>query len=153
MSNVWWRHKPLDELTATEWEALCDGCGLCCLNKMEDIDTGEVYFSRVACGLLDITSAKCSDYPNRQKKVTDCLSLRDMPREDYRWLPPSCSYRLRHEGKPLPSWHPLETGNRETVHRCGRSVCHFALSENDGYAIDDFLLFSLEDALGNGNVE
>ncbi|SUO95464.1 YcgN family cysteine cluster protein [Suttonella ornithocola] len=150
--SSWW-HQPLDALTPEQWEALCDGCGLCCLNKMEDIDTGEVYFSRVACRLLDIESASCQDYPNRQKKVSDCLNLRDIPREDYRWLPPSCAYRLRYENKPLPPWHHLETGDKQTVHRCGRSVCHFALSERDGYAIDDYLLFRLEDALGDGNIE
>ncbi|UJF24778.1 YcgN family cysteine cluster protein [Suttonella sp. R2A3] len=150
MSETPWWHKALDDLTDQEWEALCDGCGLCCLNKMEDIDTGEVYFSRVACPLLDIEAARCSDYAHRAEKVPDCLNLRDLPRKDFGWLPPSCAYRLRHEGKPLPRWHYLISGDRQTVHRGGRSVCHFALSEEDGHAIDDHLLFRLEDILGSG---
>ena len=152
MTGPWW-HKPLDALNAQEWEALCDGCGLCCLNKMEDIDTGEVYFSRVACSLLDIEAAQCGDYPNRAQKVPDCLNLAEIAREDFRWLPPTCASRLRHENKPLPKWHYLESGDRQTLHRCGRSVCHFALSEREGYAIDDYLMFRLEDALGNGECE
>lgn len=145
--SPWW-HKPLDALTDEQWEALCDGCGLCCLNKMEDIDTGEVYFSRVACKLLDIEAASCSDYHCRQRKVPDCINLRDLSRDDFDWLPPSCAYRLRHEGKPLRQWHYLECGDRQMVHRRGRSVCHFALSEADGHEIDDYLMLRLEDILG-----
>ena len=147
MADAWWQ-QPLDALTDAQWEALCDGCGLCCLNKMEDVDTGEVYFSRVACTLLDVEAACCSDYPNRQQKIADCLNLRDLPRDQFGWLPESCAYRLRHEGKPLPRWHYLISGDRQTVHRCGRSVCHFALSEREGHAVDDYLLFRLEDILG-----
>lgn len=146
-ASPWW-HKPLDALSEQQWEALCDGCGLCCLNKMEDIDTGEIYFSRVACQLLDIEAGGCSDYHCRQQKVSDCINLRDLPREDFGWLPPSCAYRLRHEGKPLPKWHYLECGDRQMVHRCGRSVRHFALSEAAGHQIDDHLLLRLEDILG-----
>lgn len=149
MDKNWWNNKPLDALSSEEWEALCDRCGLCCLNKMEDIDTGDVYFSRVACRLLDIEKACCSDYPQRQKKVHDCLSLSKIKRKHFRWLPPTCAYRLRHEGKALPKWHYLESGDRDLVHRMQRSVCHFALSEGDGYAVDDHLLFSLEDILGH----
>lgn len=117
---------------------------------MEDIDTGEVYFSRVACKLLDIKKGCCSNYVCRQKIIADCLSLREMAREDFRWLPPSCAYRLCHEKKPLPSWHYLVCGDRQAVHRHLRSVCHFALSEADGYRIDDHLLLCLEDILGEG---
>lgn len=138
----WW-HKPLDELTRAQWEALCDGCGLCCLNKMEDIDTGEVFFSRVACPLLDIEAARCKDYHCRQQKIADCIDLSELPRKDFGWLPPSCAYRLRHEGRSLPRWHYLICGDRNAVHRAGRSVRHFALSEADGYAIDDYLLWRL----------
>lgn len=149
MSN-WW-DKPLDDLNEKEWEALCDGCGLCCLNKIEDIDTGEIFFSRVACKLLDIESARCSDYACRQQRVPDCLSLRAMERKDYRFLPPSCSYRLRHEDKSLPKWHPLLTQTQESVKICGRSVSHFALSERDGHAIEDYLIYPLENVLGNSD--
>lgn len=150
---AWWNTQPLDALSTKQWEALCDGCGLCCLNKMEDIDTGEVYFSRVACALLEIKKSCCGDYANRAQKVADCLNLREIAREDFRWLPPSCAYRLRSENKSLPSWHYLVCGDKNRVHQFGRSVRHFALSERDGYAIDDYLLFSLEDILGEGECE
>lgn len=149
MSEATFWQKPLDALSDAEWEALCDGCGLCCLNKMEDEDTGEVYFSRVACALLDVKQGCCSDYANRAHKVPDCINLRDLPREQFSWLPPSCSYRLRAENKPLPTWHYLRSGSRQTVHQCRRSVCHFALSERDGYAIDEYLLWRLEEILGS----
>ncbi len=147
MNLPWW-HKPLDKLSSTEWEALCDGCGLCCLNKMEDIDTGEVYFSRVACRLLDINAACCGNYAQRADKIADCLNLREINREDFRWLPPSCAYRLRAENQPLRPWHYLICGDKNRIHQLCRSVRHFALSEREGYAIDDFLLFSLEEILG-----
>lgn len=147
--RAWWQ-QPLDLLSDQQWEALCDGCGLCCLNKLEDIDTGEVYFSRVACKLLDIKKGTCSNYACRQKIVPDCLSLREMAREDFHWLPPSCAYRLCHEGKPLPAWHYLCCGDKQAVHRQLRSVRHFALSEADGYDIDEHLLWCLEDILGKG---
>lgn len=148
----WWE-KPLDALDAHEWEALCDGCALCCLHKVEEIDSAQVYFSRVACRLLDIASARCKAYPQRRKKVRNCLDLRVTARRHFSWLPPSCSYRLRHEGKSLPRWHPLVSGDRRVVHGSRRSVCHFALSEGDGHAFDDHLLSSLEDVLENGETK
>ena len=120
---------------------------------MEDIDTGEVYFSRVACKLLDIKTGRCRDYPCRQQHIPDCLSLREMKRHEYSWLPPTCAYRLRAEGKNLPPWHYLNCGDRQEVHRRYRSVQHFALSEADGHAIDDHLLYRLEDILGEGDQE
>lgn len=122
--------KPLRELSRAEWEALCDGCGKCCLNKLEYEDTGAVVFTRIACRLLDGHSCRCTRYPIRRQFVPDCVSLTaaSVARVAY-WLPRTCAYRLRHEGKPLPDWHPLETGDPESVHRAGMSVRGWTIPE------------------------
>ncbi len=120
---------PVDELNRTEWEALCDGCGQCCLHKCEDEDTGEVYPTNVACRLLDIPSARCSDYPHRKKIVPDCLKLTPRLAASVSWLPDTCAYRLRAEGEPLREWHYLICGDREAVHAAGISVRGKAISE------------------------
>lgn len=114
--------RPLDTLNRAEWEALCDGCGLCCLNKVEDADTGRVYRTNVACRLLDLETARCSNYRMRKQFVPDCLRLTPRLAAGLAWLPGSCAYRLRAEGKALPAWHYLLSGDREAVHRLGRSV-------------------------------
>lgn len=119
----------VDELNRTEWEALCDGCGQCCLHKCEDEDTGEVYPTNVACRLLDIPSARCSDYPHRKKIVPDCLKLTPRLAASVSWLPDTCAYRLRAEGEPLREWHYLICGDREAVHAAGISVRGKAISE------------------------
>ena len=121
---------PLKELTREEWEALCDGCGKCCLNKLEDEDTGEVALTRVACRLLDGTTCRCSKYETRHQYVPECIVLtpKTIPKNLY-WLPQTCAYKLRHQGKPLPDWHPLLTGDPESVHRAGVSVQGLTLSE------------------------
>lgn len=122
--------RPLADLAPAEWEALCDGCGKCCLNKIEDEDTGEVAFTRVACRLLDSDTCRCSSYANRHDYVPDCVVLtpKKLPQIAY-WLPRTCAYRLRHEGKPLPDWHPLRTGDPETTHQAGESVRGWTVSE------------------------
>jgi len=113
---------PLEALDRAEWEALCDGCGRCCLHKLEDEDTGEVIETNVACRLLDPNNARCTDYKHRAAKVSDCVKL--TPRNIRRivWLPPSCGYRLVADGKDLYWWHPLVSGDPETVHQAGVSV-------------------------------
>lgn len=118
----------LAALSDPEWEALCDGCGRCCLHKIEDEDTGEIADTNVACKLLDIGSARCSDYPNRKASVPDCLRLTLKIVEDVQWLPRTCAYRLRADGDLLPSWHYLLCGDRDAVHKrgagiAGRAVC------------------------------
>ncbi len=121
---------PLPRLKPDEWEALCDGCGKCCLNKIEYEDTGEVAFTRVACKLLDGERCQCSSYRNRHDYVPDCVVL--TPRklaEIAWWLPATCAYRLRHEGRPLYDWHPLISGDPESVHRAGASVRGWTVSE------------------------
>jgi uncharacterized cysteine cluster protein YcgN (CxxCxxCC family) len=121
---------PLAELSAAEWEALCDGCGKCCLHKIEYEDTGAVAFTRIACRLLDGHSCRCTRYPLRLLFVPDCVTLApDRMAEVAYWLPRSCAYRLRHEGKPLPDWHPLLSGDPESVHRAGASVRGWTLPE------------------------
>ena len=124
-----WRVKALQDLTPEEWEALCDGCGRCCLNKLEDEDTAELYFTNVACHLLDLTSCRCRDYSRRVELVPDCLALTSGQPEMFEQLPDTCAYRLRAEGQPLPEWHPLVSGDPESVHIAGISVRGKVVSE------------------------
>jgi uncharacterized protein len=114
--------KELNELSQPEWEALCDGCGLCCLNKLEDEDTGKVTFTTIACDLLDCGTCRCGDYANRKAKVPDCVSFTPGNLKDLDWLPSTCAYVLRDEGKPLHNWHYLISGSRESVHEAGISA-------------------------------
>lgn len=121
---------PLKKLNAEEWEALCDGCGKCCLNKIEYEDNGELAFTRVACRLLDGQSCRCSHYAERHRYVPECIVLtRRMIKEVSWWLPGTCAYRLRAEGKPLHDWHYLISGDRETVHEAGMSVRGWSINE------------------------
>jgi uncharacterized protein len=117
-----WRRKTLAEMTAKEWESLCDGCGRCCLNKLEEEDTGRVYYTDVGCRLLDGTTCRCRDYKNRSKKVEDCVRLTPDNVSTIKWLPPSCAYRLLAHGRDLYWWHPLISGDAESVHTAGISV-------------------------------
>lgn len=124
-----WEAKRLEEMSETEWEALCDGCGKCCLNKIEDIETGAISPTRVACRLLDLGSCRCADYPNRKRLVSDCIVLTPANVARIPWMPKSCAYRRIAEGKGLAWWHPLVAGNGEAVHRAGISVRGRAVSE------------------------
>jgi uncharacterized cysteine cluster protein YcgN (CxxCxxCC family) len=117
-----WRTKTLEEMSTSEWESLCDGCGLCCLEKLEDEDTGKIYFTHIGCRLLDAGRCACKDYPNRAKHVPDCVKLDPENVRSLSWLPPSCGYRLVGEGKDLSWWHPLVSGDPNTVHEAGISV-------------------------------
>ena len=128
---------PLESLDAAEWEALCDGCGKCCLNKIEYEDTGEVAFTRIACKLLDGESCRCMSYPNRHDFVPDCVVLTPRKlREIAWWLPSTCAYRLRAAGEPLRDWHYLISGDRETVHQAGQSTRGWTVSEDDAGEIE-----------------
>lgn len=133
----YWKRKTLAEMTAEEWEGLCDGCGICCLNKLEDWDTGEVAFTSVACRLLDAHSCRCKDYENRQATVPDCIRLTLDEVETISWLPPTCAYRLISEGEDLYWWHYLVSGDRETVHQAGVSVRGRTVSE-EVVPVEDF---------------
>ena len=132
LSPEFWKHKPLKSLTSEEWEALCDGCGKCCLNKLEDEDTGEVALTRIACRLLDDQSCKCGQYPIRHQFIPDCIVLKPSNiDENAYWMPKTCAYRLLWSGQPLFDWHPLISGNPETVHTANISVRGMILSEFD----------------------
>ena len=127
-----WEKKPLSRMNDAEWEALCDGCGKCCLNKLEDEETEVVVLTRVACRLLDDATCRCVHYENRHQFVPDCIVLKpDTIASHAYWLPETCAYRLLWQGNPLPDWHPLISGTAETVHAAGVSVRGTTVSEFD----------------------
>lgn len=128
---AFWEEKTLHEMTPEEWEALCDGCGRCCLLKLEDEDSGEIMTSDVHCRLLDAGTCKCIDYPNRKKKVSDCIKLTPENVTTIKWIPKTCAYRRLAEGKGLAWWHPLVSGDPETVVTVGVSVRGRTVNEED----------------------
>jgi uncharacterized protein len=128
----YWETKPLEAMNEAEWESLCDGCGRCCLVKLEDEDTGEIHFTNIACRLLDASTCRCSDYRRRARRVRDCIKLTPDLARGLTWLPPTCAYRLLGEGRRLPWWHPLVSGSPDTVQEAGISVRgRIAASERD----------------------
>ena len=129
MAKPFWKTKKMEDMTRREWESLCDGCGRCCLNKLEDSRTLKITFTKVACKLLDTESCRCSDYKNRQSKVPDCISLTPEVLPTMNCLPPTCAYHLVSKGKDLYWWHPLVSGNKKTVHEAGISVAGKVESE------------------------
>jgi uncharacterized protein len=132
--------EPIESLNREEWEALCDGCGKCCLHKLEDERTGRLHATNVACRLLDRTSCRCSNYKLRRVFVPDCVRLDAAKMREIDWLPKTCAYRLRGEGKPLADWHYLVSGSRETVHEAGISVRGWTISEDDAGDLDHHLV-------------
>ncbi len=145
-AEPYWIDIPLEQMSQAQWEALCDGCAYCCLVKLEDEDSGEMALTRVSCHLLDTDSCRCQDYPRRLQQVAQCMQLTPqvLPMViKQNWLPTSCAYRLLYEGKPLPDWHPLVSGDAQTVHQAGASVKGFVLSEDDVHP-DQLLDFMIE---------
>ncbi|MFP1632389.1 YcgN family cysteine cluster protein [Zhengella sp. ZM62] len=140
-----WKTIPLEAMSRTQWESLCDGCGKCCLAKLEDEDTGEIYWTSVGCRLFDAGSCRCSDYANRAALVADCVQLTPENVRTIAWLPSTCAYRLVAEGEDLRWWHPLVSGSRETVHQAGVSVRgRVSAFEQDLAAPEDYLPHMLD---------
>lgn len=135
--SPFWKTKSLEAMTEAEWESLCDGCGRCCLVKLEDFDTAEILFTDVGCTLLDERSCRCSDYAHRQEKVEDCVRLTPETVRNLSWLPVTCGYRLVSEGKDLKDWHPLVSGSPDSVHLAGISVRGRLSGLEDDMSIDE----------------
>jgi uncharacterized protein len=134
-----WRTKNLEAMSEAEWESLCDGCGRCCLVKLEDEDTGTIHYTDVGCTLLDGAACRCRDYKNRQGKVPDCVRLTPGAVRTLSWLPPTCAYRLLAEGRNLYWWHPLLSGDPETVHAAGISVRHRVVGAEEDFSLQELL--------------
>ncbi len=145
MAERWWE-QPLDSLDAQQWEALCDGCAKCCLHKLEDEDTGEVYYTRVRCQYLDEAACRCGDYANRSTLMPNCVHLDRKAVAEFHWLPATCAYRLRAENQPLPEWHYLVSGSRDSVHEAGESIRGWSISDEfvhpEGY--DEYIIHWME---------
>jgi uncharacterized protein len=138
--NRFWDDTPLEKLDRAQWEALCDGCGKCCLHKLEDDETGELFATNVACRLLDRTTARCSNYRQRRAFVAECVRLTPRMVSALDWLPSTCAYRLRAAGQPLPEWHHLVCGDPEAVHRAGQSVRGWTVSEDDAGEFENHIV-------------
>lgn len=135
-----WRHVRLQDMSPKQWESLCDGCGKCCLNKLEDIDTGELAYTNVACRLLDLGVCRCTRYEERSRLVPDCVVLTPDNIADLHWMPSTCAYRLLAEGRDLLDWHPLVSGDPDSVHRAGVSVRGRAISERHAGPLEHHIL-------------
>jgi len=135
--SEWWNELSIEQLDKTQWEALCDGCAKCCLHKLQEDGSGEVFYTKVSCRYLDEASCRCTDYANRLEMVPNCIELDLDDLQELHWLPATCAYRLRAQGISLPAWHPLVSGDPESVHRAGISVRGRVISEEyvhpDGY--------------------
>lgn len=128
MEPRFWENKSLTEMSADEWESLCDGCAKCCLHKLEDEDTGDVFYTKVVCRYMD-DDCRCTEYERRNELVPNCVWLRPEDVAEFHWLPSTCAYRLVAQGEPLAPWHHLISGSRETVHQAGVSIQGRALNE------------------------
>lgn len=140
MSIPVWLDKPLADLSASQWESLCDGCGKCCMAKLQDADTGEVFYTNVACKLFDENTCRCTDYTHRTERVTACINLTFNKMQDINWLPKTCAYQLRLHDQALPAWHPLVSGETESVHAAGMSMQGKTVKEKDAGPLDHHII-------------
>ena len=145
--DPFWRRKTLQQMTVPEWESLCDGCGLCCLVRFEDEESGEIIPTRVHCKLFDPYACACTDYANRRAQVPDCVKLTPGNIDELAWMPHSCAYRRIHEGRDLADWHPLVSGDPESLHRAGVSVRGQTISETVLAQPEDALDFAAPDLI------
>lgn len=134
-----------------EWESLCDGCARCCLHKLEDEEDGHIYYTKAACELLDISSCRCTDYQHRTQRIPDCIQLSVKQAEQFNWLPVTCAYRLLAEGEPLPEWHPLITGDPQSVFKAGIAVDKIATSITDIKDITEAVISFTADGVEEAN--
>ncbi len=135
-----WEKKKLHQLSKGEWEALCDGCGKCCLLKLEDDDTGKIEYTNIACKLLSKKNCRCLKYDERQNFVKDCIKLNYKNIDKIKWMPKSCAYKVLLEGKKLPKWHYLVSGDYNTIHETGNSVRGKIIKENNSIDIEDHIV-------------
>jgi uncharacterized cysteine cluster protein YcgN (CxxCxxCC family) len=135
-----WETKKLSEMTTEEWESLCDNCGKCCLHKLEDEDSGEIYFTSVACDLIDLGTCRCTRYAERTRLVPECLDLKQHNFAEFNWLPSTCAYRLLIDGEKLPGWHPLLSKNPDSVRDAGVSISSYAMKESDIDDLEDHII-------------
>jgi uncharacterized protein len=145
MEANFWQNKTLEQLSEEEWEALCDGCGKCCLHKIIDDETEVLYQTSVACRLLDVEKCQCSNYPKRKQFVSDCIKITTENVEELQWLPSTCAYRLRAEGKPLLHWHYLVSGDKNLVHHLFHSARGIAVTEEQARDdIENYIISIIE---------
>lgn len=137
---AFWREKPLDKMNRQEWESLCDGCGKCCLHKLEDADSGEVHYTDVACRFLNPETIQCGKYLTRQRYVGNCVVMSVELLDQLPWMPSTCAYRLLYEGKDLPDWHHLVAGDAQAIHHAGQSVKGRVVDEREAGDFEDHLV-------------
>ncbi len=142
--EVFWRSTALEDMTPPQWESLCDGCALCCLHKVEDEDTEEVFYTTVVCHLLDFETCRCTRYEERTTLVPSCVKLRPQDVSAFHWLPPSCAYRLVHEGQDLPDWHPLMTGDPASQKNAGATVLNVYEVKDNEISEDELIDYVIE---------
>lgn len=139
-----WKTKKLSEMTTEEWESLCDNCGKCCLHKLEDEDTGDIYFTSVVCNLINLNTCRCTRYAERTQLVPECLDLKQHDFAEYTWLPATCAYRLLSDGEELPAWHPLLSKSADSVQDAGVSISSYAMKESEIDDLEDHIIEWLE---------
>jgi uncharacterized cysteine cluster protein YcgN (CxxCxxCC family) len=136
-----WKITPMEKMSPSQWESLCDSCGQCCLHRLEDEDTGEQAVTNVSCKYLDLFSCQCTDYTNRQKNVPDCMKITPENVREQNWLPDTCGYRRVAKGRDLPSWHPLKSGDPNTVHTQGPGMRDQLISEDEiEGSVEDYIV-------------